>query len=487
MPRSTPWRRKLFPLAASAIVLCMPAMVRADELADAVTKTLSAPIYRHAKVGVHVVALGTGRVIYARNANDLFTPASNQKLITAAAALQELGAEYVFQTRLCGVGALADGTLEGDILLEACGDPTIGGQDAERDALAELRIWAKGLHEAGIRQVTGDVVVDDSFFDRVFYNPSWPASDAHRDYAPPVGAATVNDNCVTIHARPGSAAGQPAVLSRDPACAPLDLVNSVRTTTRSGGISFARQGDSRQATISGFVKLGSAGESGLLTVPDPTLYTACVLKTALEAENIAVDGSPRAIADQDTTPPERRLVFFVRKTPIVNALGTMMRESHNLTAEVLVKTLGAEAEGRGTWPDGLKVAGFMLKELGFKEDEFTLDDGSGLSRKNKLSPALLTAVLLHMHSSPTGKEYVASLAVAGRTGTLARSLNTAPYKGNVRAKTGYIRGVSGLSGYAKTRSDTAVAFSILINDDRGSYSFRVLREKICMAIVDHAR
>jgi D-alanyl-D-alanine carboxypeptidase/D-alanyl-D-alanine-endopeptidase (penicillin-binding protein 4) len=165
----------------------------------------------------------------------------------------------------------------------------------------------------------------------------------------------------------------------------------------------------------------------------------------------------------------------------------MMRESHNLTAETLVKTMGAQNQEPGTWKNGLAVMRETLGAWGCKEGDYALEDGSGLSRRNRLSPAILTTVLLKMHSSELGAEFVSSMAVAGRSGTLRRRLTITPYKDNVHAKTGYIRGASGLSGYAKTRAGTSVAFSILINDDRGGYSFRELREKICRAVVDKAR
>lgn len=167
----------------------------------------------------------------------------------------------------------------------------------------------------------------------------------------------------------------------------------------------------------------------------------------------------------------------------------MLKESHNYCAEQLIKTIGAETSGTGSWAAGLTKAGAVLREMGFREGEFNLDDGSGLSRQNRLTPALLTGLLSRIWSSEHGPTMLSLLAAAGEEGTLERRLTAPPYRGNVRAKTGYINGVGALSGYATTRAGTEIAFSILINDSSnlsGTYPMREIRDAICRAIVDCA-
>jgi len=154
-----------------------------------------------------------------------------------------------------------------------------------------------------------------------------------------------------------------------------------------------------------------------------------------------------------------------------------------------MKTIGAEAQGAGSWEAGAAGAAEILRRIGFSDDEFCLDDGSGLSRENELTPALVTSLLVEMARPPYGSAFAQLLPVAGVDGTLGRRLTEAPYRGNVRAKTGYLSGVGALSGYATTRSGVAVAFSILINDSHnppGTYSMRQKLDAICRAIIDGA-
>jgi PBP4 family serine-type D-alanyl-D-alanine carboxypeptidase len=470
--------------------LLLAGTARADELSSTIAQVLAEKPHANARVGVHVVALGSGRVVYARRADETFIPASNQKLVTGAAALVELGTEYRFETRLIGHGTLQNGTLHGDLVLQAGGDPTIGGEGRPHSAAETLKQWAAALHKHGLRRVTGDVVVDDTFLDRTFYHPSWPAREACEHYRPTVGAACLDDNLITIGVAPGPAPGRAAVVDLDPAWTPVELVNKCKTARRTHAPWFRKTPGSNRITVHGYVRHNANRYPAAVPVPNPSLYAARALHAALEAVGIAVSGEARLAAPAAGVPRPERVELYLRRTPLTVALTTMMKDSHNLTAEVVLKVLHAESGGSGTWAGGAQRAGYLLQELGFEpKQDFVIDDGSGLSRKNRLSPALLTTLLRHMASGRHGGPFAALLPVAGKSGTLEKRLTEEPYAGNVYAKTGYLSGVTGLSGYAATRSGMPVAFSILVNDPRPAahYSKRVLREKICRAIVDHAR
>lgn len=494
MPITAKAGRSLFPAAALALVWALTVVpgragLAETNLAARIDRILSEPRYRRANVGIHVVALDSGRVIYARNATSKFIPASNEKLITAATALDALGEHYEFRTIVYGTGPLKGGVLRGDLILRGGGDPTLGGRQEDEDALAVFRRWARVLKAKGLRRVSGDVVADGTFFDRVYRHPSWSEEQAWKWYFPTTSALSVNDNCVVITVKPGPSAGSPAVLSTTPASAPVKLVNTCKTSAKRHSIWFDRKPAEDNITVGGYVRAGSAGYSGQVTVPNPPLYASALLKQALATEGIAVDGRPRLAAARDLAREADATPLCVRRTALTPVLRAMTKQSNNHYAEQVIKTVGAEAGGRGSWAAGLGRGAQMIRGLGFRDAEFSLDDGSGLSRLNRLTPALLTAVLTRMRASEHGATFRSLLAVAGEDGTLEKRLAEAPYRGNVRAKTGYINGAGALSGYATTRSGVEVAFSILVNDSRGTaggFSMREILDSLCRAIVDHA-
>jgi D-alanyl-D-alanine carboxypeptidase/D-alanyl-D-alanine-endopeptidase (penicillin-binding protein 4) len=453
------------------------------DLGTQVERVLADPRLSGAVVGVHVVDLATGSALYARHERRPFIPASNQKLVVAAAALDVLGADYEFRTAVYAMGRVEDGVLRGDLVLRGGGDPTLGGRYDDEDAMDILRRWARVLKAKGVNRVGGDIIGDDSFFDAVYRHPSWDPQQTWKWYFPATGALSINDNCVLVTVRPGPGPGIPAVLSLTPSSAPVKLANLCKTSSTKQSIWFDRTPDSEVIRVGGYVRQDSAGYSCEVTVPQPALYAAAALGQALEMEGIAVTGRARtgspALGGAEP--------LCERRTSLLPVLRRMSERSHNHYAEQVVKTIGAEASGRGSWEAGLDRAAQMLRRLGFGSTDFVLDDGSGLSRRNRLTPALLTTLLVATRRSARGEEFASLLAVAGEEGTLESRLSKAPYKGNVQAKSGYLNGVGALSGYARTRSGRTVAFSILINDSRnppGSYSMRETADAICRAIVD---
>jgi len=471
-----------------ALAACMAS---GDEtsLNEALEPILSGGHLSRAQVGVHVVAVASGRVIYSRNAMRRFIVASNEKLVTAAAALEVLGADYRFETALYGRGPVRRGVLRGDLILRGGGDPTIGGRYDDENAIDVFRRWARSLRSEGLRGVTGDAVADDTFFDRRYRHPNWGRYPAWKWHYTTASALSVNDNCVVITVEPGPQAGAPASAALAPASAPLKLLNLCQTATKRHAIWFDRSAGEDTIKVGGHVRLGSAGYSGEVTVPDPPLYAATTLKQAFEEEGLRIEGRARVLRAADPALYEGAQRLCLRSTALPPVLHTMVKRSHNHYAEQVMKTIGAEARGVGSWEAGAAGAAEMLRRMGFSDEEFCLDDGSGLSRENELTPALLTSLLVEMARSPYGPAFAQLLPVAGEDGTLRRRLTEAPYRGNVRAKTGYLSGVGALSGYATTRSGVAVAFSVLINDSHnppGTYSMRQKLDAICRAIVDGA-
>lgn len=491
MSQRRPSHRRKPPYALLVLLgaLYLSASAAAGPLEAAVDRVLNDGRRNGARAGVCVVAVRSGRVIYRRNVMERFIAASNEKLVTAAAALRALGPDYEFVTGIYAAGPVAEGALRGDLLVRGGGDPTIGGRYDDEEGMGILRRWARRLKERGIEAVTGDLVLDDRFFDRAWYHPDWSRRQAWKWYFPTTGALSLNDNCMMVTVRPGPAPGEPAAVSAEPASAPVEFDVHCTTSGSRHVIWFERAPDSAVIKVGGNVRADSEGYSHRVTVPNPTRYFGAAFAQALREEGVDLEGRPRAAQSGEAIDYEHAERLLSRRTPLVPVLRTMLRRSHNHYAEQVMKTIGAESSGRGTWPAGAERAGRMLSEMGFRETHYHLSDGSGLSRENELPPALLTAILVKMHGAAQREVFRGLLARAGRDGTLRNRLEEPPYAENVRAKTGYLNGVGALSGYARTRSGIEVAFSILVNDDRnppGTYSMRGTVDPIARAIVDHA-
>jgi D-alanyl-D-alanine carboxypeptidase/D-alanyl-D-alanine-endopeptidase (penicillin-binding protein 4) len=480
--------RRLAVRGAVLLVLLAAAQpARAAGLAERVEAFVSKGALKKARVGVRVVALPTGRAIYSRNETYPFIAASNEKLVTAVAALEVLGPAYEFETTVHAEGELAGGVLRGDLVLRGGGDPTIGGRYDAEGAMAIFERWARVLKARGLRRVTGGVVADDTLFDRIYRHPRWTDYPAWKWHYTTTSALSVNDNCVDVIVRPGSAPGAPARVSMEPASAPLELQSTCKTSSKRHAIWFDRRAGETAIKVGGYVRHKSAGYRHGVAVPDPPLYAAAALREALSEAGMGVDGPARAVALKE--PPAPGEPLLVRRMALRPVLEKMLRRSHNHYAEQVVKTVGAESGGVGSWESGLGRAGRVLRGIGIEPGQFELDDGSGLSRRNRLSPLAVTILLEKVRHRPYGDEFVAMLPVAGRDGTLRSRLTEAPYAGNVRAKTGYLNGVGALSGYARTRSGVEVAFCILVNDSEnppGTYSMRETVDGLCRLVVDHA-
>ncbi len=477
-------------LALAALPL-LPAgpWAHGSELEREIERFLSKDHYRQARVGIHVVARDSGRVICGRHATEPFVPASNQKLVVALAALRLLGQRYEFVTLLCTDGTIRGGTLHGDLILRGGGDPTIGGRYDEQTAGEVFEQWSGELKQHGVHRITGDVVADDSFFDRQWYHPNWSVAQAWKWYFAPVCGISINDNCVTLTVEPGAQPGDPARLSLNPMATPVHLVNACTTASRRHAIWFERRADEEDIKVGGYVRQGTAGYSHRVTVPVPPLYAAEALKEVLVESGIRVDGTARVVRREETRRYLWADTLCERRTPLLPVLRRMVKRSHNHYAEQVVKTLGAERAGEGSWQAGLDCAAGLIRTMGFRPAEFRLDDGSGLSQENRLSPALLTTLLLWAADQPETVRFESFLATPGQPGTLHSRLTDPPYRDSVRAKTGYLNGVGALSGYATTRAGKRVAFSMLVNDEDnppGTYSMSRTVDGLCRIIVDHA-
>lgn len=446
---------------------------------QAVTDTIEADPYSGAFWGVEVTNLRTGRRLFQHNPDHLFTPASNTKLLTAAAALRRLGPSYRYETGLYVDGPIRNGVLRGNVIVRGSGDPTIGGYEQRSSPMGVFRDWADSLKAAGISRIEGAIIGDDDPFSDVPLGDGWSWNDVPYSYAAEVNGLVFNTNAIDLEVQ-GRRPGMPAQITWTPLETDfVRVVNRTRTVPRD---SSSEEEYDRPFGVNTFTVRSRVHpyetQQETLTITEPTRYFTHVLRSVLLREGISVDG--RSV-DLDATPlaPQYgadsvRQVGTYRSPPLHQIVRTMNRESQNLYAEQLLRTLAVVNRPDTTSEDltigsadlGTLAVRSELAAAGVDTSRVRLADGSGLSRKNYASPRALTRLLEYMwvDAAPAqSSAFYDALPIGGQNGTLEYRFEGAPAEGNVRAKTGTLTGASALSGYVTTAGGTPLSFVILCN------------------------
>ena len=456
-PRPARWAAALVLVVAGVWLAPRPSLADADgqeaRVRAAVDEILSDPDLPTAFWGLVVRDARTGRVVLSRNAEKSFLPASNLKILTTATALDALGPDFRYTTRLYDLGSVsADGTFTGDLVVRGSGDPTFGS-DGRGDPLAA---WAEALAEAGVRRVVGRIVGDDDAFEDARYGEGWDVTHiATESYAPAAGGLVWHDNLVGIEIA-GTAAGQPVRFESDPPGF-VTLRGDVRTGGR-GRLDVERTLGTDEFRLRGVVP---TGYRGTLEVPvaNPTLYAVYSLADRLADAGIDVSGAELVdIDDLDggLDYGDARPLRVSVSPPLSEIVEQINRESDNLYAEQVFRTLGGgavdAAEGR--------VQAFVT-EAGADGDALSVVDGSGLSRKDLVTPDALAAVLRVMRAHPAREAFLRSLPEGGGGGSTLRNRLGGV---SVRAKTGSLQAVRCLAGYVNGPDGTPYVFVLMANN-----------------------
>jgi D-alanyl-D-alanine carboxypeptidase/D-alanyl-D-alanine-endopeptidase (penicillin-binding protein 4) len=425
------------------------------DLATRLAGALSHPGLAGADVGALVVRARDGEVVFARQPDRGLVPASNQKVLTALAALETFGPTHRFVTRVWADREPdADGAV-GALVVEGGGDPGLTSEQLWRLA-ADLRL-------SGLRRVGGGIVVDDAAFGDGFWLDAW-GEVSTRAYHAPVGALNVNYGAYQLDVRPGTKVGAPVVAALDPPVPFLAL--AVRAQTRARGTPAklvvdraADDGGGERVIVSGAVPVGAGPELFRRSVGDPALYAGAVLRMQLEALGVGVEGAVR----RGRVPAGAQPLLEFESQPLGQIVELFVKWSNNTIAETLLKAMGRAATGEpGSWENGRRAALASLARLGVDTGSLVMVDGSGLARGNRAPPrALVEALRVARASFRFGPELVAALPVAAGDGTLKK--RAAAAAGAVRAKTGLLDGVTGLSGFAASPEQGELVFSILVN------------------------
>ncbi|MFB4308474.1 D-alanyl-D-alanine carboxypeptidase/D-alanyl-D-alanine-endopeptidase [Actinomadura sp. GTD37] len=455
---------------AGAVALTAPAVpARAAAPGDLRTDLdaiLADPRLDGATVGAVVRDARTGAVRYSRGAAARVLPASNLKIYTSGAALSLLGAGYRFGTSV-HARSVSGATVKGDLYLKGTGDPTM--RAAEYDRLA-AQVAAKG-----VERVEGDLVADDTWFDAVRTPSHWDPSDLQYYYAAPISALTVSPNddfdagSVNVTITPG-AEGEPAKVALAPATDVVKIDDRAVTgppgSPSTVAVNRAEGGDT--IVVSGSYPAGAAPLTVLRTVRKPTMYAADVFRRALRAHGVRVGGT----TERGRTPARAARLASRASMPLSRLTVPFLKLSNNMIAEILVKSIGRKARGRGSWDAGLPVIERYVRSLGVPAGRLEMADGSGLSRLDRTTAGDVGAVLASVRRQRWFPAWYRALPVAGDPdrmagGTLASRMRGTPAAGNVHAKTGTLTGATALSGYVTDPSGRPLVFSVILNGYRG--------------------
>lgn len=433
-------------------------------LASRIDAVLDRPHLRQADWGIDVADARTGRVLYQRSAARPFVPASNLKLLVTTTATHLLPAGYRYRTTLYATGPVRGGVLHGDLVLYGRGDPLIS------DRYGHDRVWvweelADSLLARGVTRVEGGVVADDSYFEAAHLRPDWDPYDLRWWYAAPVGALGFNDNSVEVHISPAEV-GSPARVTWAPETEYIGVENATATVPsgRKATADLELVPGSRRIRAYGEVPAGASTDVEFFAVPSGAEYAGTTFRETLERKGIAVARHEVRVVSDSLASPTRGAAVIAEhwSEPLPRVIGPILLNSQNWFAETLLKTVGREARGSGSWDAGLAVErDFLQRVVGIDSADFTLRDGSGLSDGNHVAPRALVTLLRYVNAAPEMAMVRDNLPQPGREGSLhARLLDLA---GRLRAKTGYIGGVDSLSGLVTTDDGRTVAFSIIAN------------------------
>lgn len=433
---------------------------------------------KKAAVGIKIVSLKNDVCLFQKNADRIFTPASNTKIFTAGAALHILGPAFTFDTILLTDKRLSPHKIN-NLIIKGSGDPTLKVKDLEK--------LIHTLKERSINEIKGDLIIDNTIFDTSGVGPGWGKGDGPIFDKSPSGGLIINHSCITVMVKPSTVGHKPAI-TIDPMNSLNRIENNARTTTQAKkhSLRVTRTKDHR-IVITGTIGKSSKPRYFIMAIDQPHLYAGHACKTLLKKHKIAHKGGVRVGA----APSSSITLARHSSKPAKHIITHMMKHSDNLYADSLFKAMGARMYGTpGTWAKGKKaVETFLAKEAGLASPKLSLNDGSGLSHANKVSPNHLTHFLSWVHkTAPFKTHFIESLPINGIDGSLRHRMKHKGVHAKVKAKTGTLFGVSALSGYITPRTGSELLFVIMVNrKNKSAVEFkRKLEDHLCSLLAAHA-
>lgn len=408
-----------------------------------------------ANLALMVQKVGASTPIIDYNGKQMALPASTMKVVTALAALLELGGDYRFQTTLETKGAISDGTLEGDLVARFGGDPTLTRQ--------QIRTMIAALKKQGIHHIRGNLVIDTSVFSSHDMAPGWPWNDMTQCFSAPPAAAIVDRNCFSVSLYSASSPGETAFI-RIASYYPAHMFSQVRTLGRNSGEGQYCEldvvpGELNRYTLTGCMRQRAEPLPLAFAVQDGAAWAGEILRDELRQAEIHYSG--HLLRQTQVTSPAT-ILASTQSAPLHDLLKVMLKKSDNMIADTVFRTIGGHYFNvPGTWRAGSDAIRRILKEkAGIDMGNNIQVDGSGLSRHNLITPETMMQVLQYIAKNDQTLNYISMLPLAGYDGTLRYrgGLHEAGVDGKVSAKTGSLQGVYNLAGFITTASGARVAF-----------------------------
>jgi serine-type D-Ala-D-Ala carboxypeptidase/endopeptidase (penicillin-binding protein 4) len=340
--------------------------------------------------GVAIQSLDSGEILYEQNSGKLLMPASNMKILTAITALEKLGPDFVYDTNVEADHNITNGVLKGNLIVVGTGDPTISSDD--------LNDWALQLKGAGLTEVDGDIIGDDSAFEDERLGYGWSWDDLPYYYATETSALQFAENAITITITAGEA-NKPVTLKKEPDTSYVGVVVNVQVVADAErSVQWTYKPETRTVFVSGILP-ANGSDYGSFSINNPAVYFAHCFKETLERNGIRVRGTAGLPpANPAGTMPVAVLLIAHKSKPLKEILSVLLKESQNLYAETLLKTIGG-----GKTAEGIKVLESTLTGMGIPPSSFVILDGSGLSRYNYVTPMALVTMLRTIYHVDTSQ------------------------------------------------------------------------------------
>lgn len=423
-----------------------------------------------AQIGINISSIDNNQVIYSKNPEKNFLPASTLKLVTTSAALEYLGKNFTYNNKLYLDGTVKkNGEFIGNLIIRGSGDPTLSLEFYKSENVI-FDDWVAKLDSLGIKSIKGNIIGDDNYFDDTYYPNGWSWEDMKYSYSAQVGALSVFDNSITAKITSADKVNEISNMILVPNSDFVRIVNNVKTIPESGisEVSFERDAVTNFFEFFGNVPFDPRKKDTVvneIAIDNPTLYFLNNFSDHLRHFNIRFKGALIDIDDWNETPVyfKINLVFDKPSVPLDDIIEYVNRKSSNLTAEIILKTMGKENGGDGSFQSGINLLEKFISKF-YSNNDYNIADGSGLSRLDFVSPNLMTNLLKYMYKSDNKASIINSLAQPGKPGTLERRLKNSIAQNRVFAKTGSMNGVSNIAGYVFTEGGETFTFVLYFNN-----------------------
>ena len=436
-------------------------------LQDKLAYVISDPNLFNAQIGLYVESLNRGETVFAHNEHKLFISASNMKIFTTATALLRFGPGFRYKTKIYHTRSVSSGVLTGDLIVRGSGDPTLAPRYSNGDSGSFFRDWADSLKSNGITKIDGNLIGDASYFQTDALGYGWQWDDEPYYYSAQISALSFNDNCVDVTVIASDKIGEAPTVYLSPPTTYVSIDNGAITTAPDSvrTLYLTRPRLQNKILVRNEIPINKPKLIRSISVEEPAKFFIHVLREVLDEKGIEVTGDLKIVNNPgEINYSAHSLVFTHHSPPLSDIINVVNKRSQNLYAEQLLATIAAEYGETASASAGIQVVNNTLARMGITINEFSMRDGSGLSRFNLISPHSVGLLLRYMFKHKYYSYFYDSLPIAGVDGTLGSKMKKTPAEGVVRAKTGTVGYVRNLSGYVKSKSGEEFIFSLLVNN-----------------------